>query len=77
MHIIAFLIVYRTQVSGWIIFRCRFRLVLVDSTSPQIVQVVLQSCTASVVGQTLRTFKSLVTLRALVEHLLFIGASQI
>ena len=30
-----------------------------------------------VVGQTLRTFKSLVTLRALVEPLLFIGASQI
>ena len=30
-----------------------------------------------VVGQTLRTFKSLVTLRALVEPLLFIGASAI
>ena len=35
-----------TQVSGWVIFTCRFRLLLVDSTFPQIVQVVFPSCTA-------------------------------
>ena len=40
------LYVYRTHVSGWVIFTCRFRLLLVDSTFPQIVQVVLPSCTA-------------------------------
>ena len=48
IYIIAFsdLYVYRTQVSGCVIFTCRFRLLLVDSTFPQIVQVVLPSCTA-------------------------------
>ena len=37
---------HMTQVSGWVIFTCRFRLLLVDSTFPQIVQVVFPSCTA-------------------------------